>query len=370
MSLRRRALDELVRELVSPAGGPPIDVPTFQADPLEVTRRLAKSKGLAMTEDELRVVSSVLVQPVSIRTWYLIARSQHELEISGLDVARPAFRYAITMHTVMVLLGLSLLGSSLAASVQGSTQLAAVIGALGLGAFVALFLVRPLKDLYGSLGTRVQLEIIGLSHQRQIDLFRMYARMTNESDRFEIDEAVLPLLNAITERTLSLVENLGKGPGALEPGDSEPSSPDVPARATALPTRTDRSAPARERGPVNFDSKPAYEKTSFDKVPLEKTVAFDKPDEKPAEGRPPELPRGGQAQEQDLGARVSALEELVRVLIGTLSAGGEQAEAFIGSEERPDLTRSALSHEDNPEQLRDGMRPGSLEAKQRYDSQQ
>ena len=93
---------------------------------------------------------------------------------------------------------------------NGSTQLAAAIGLLGLGSFTAVFLIAPLRDLYRSLGTRVQLEIIGLGHQRQMDLYRMYARATESSANFIVDAAVLPRIAVITERTLSLVEHLGE----------------------------------------------------------------------------------------------------------------------------------------------------------------
>jgi hypothetical protein len=285
MSVDSDALADVLQELMSPATTTTVDIPTFRSNPVEMTRRAADARGVTMTADEFRLVSEALVHPVAIGTWNLIDRSQDEMEISGLQVARPAFRYAVAMHTIMVLFGLVLLGTSLAASLNGSAQLAAAIGVLGLGSFTALFLVAPLQDLYRSLGTRVQLEIVGLGHQRQMDLFRMYARTTDESDHFLIDAAVLPRITMITERTLALVENLGQPflpaarPGGALPlvMDPEALGPQGPGRKVfmdksafmeASPTgsREGDAAPDSSEGPMQQTKVPA------DKIMIEPKI--------------------------------------------------------------------------------------------------
>lgn len=250
-------LAEVLEELMSPSDHAVVDIPTFRANPVEMTRRAANARGVSLSAEELSVVSEALTHPLAIGTWNMIDPSQDELEISGLQVAIPAFRYAVTMHATMVLLGLATLAVSLGASIMGSTHLAAAIGVLGLGSFTAVFLVAPLQDLYRSLGSRVQLEIIGLGHQRQMDLFRMYARTGEQSSNFQVDSAVLPRLAVITERTLGLIENLG------QPVDPAFEAPGV------LPIMMDDPVTPRVPGP---DAKVFMEKSAWDKPPLSETA--------------------------------------------------------------------------------------------------
>jgi len=187
-----------------------VDIPTFRSNPTQATLSAAQAAGVALTDEELRDVSRVLVHPISIATWNLVDRSHDYLEVSGPKVAHPAFRYAIAMHTTMVILGLTLLGTSLGASLSGSAGLAAALGIIGIASISAMFFIDPIQNLYRSLGTRIQLEVITIGHQRQMDLLRMYARKAEHGDYFLVDQAVVPVIGSITQRTLLLIEHVGQ----------------------------------------------------------------------------------------------------------------------------------------------------------------
>ncbi len=210
MTARVEQLVAVVEELLSPqAGGPDMDVPVFRSMPSESTRAAAKRRGVELTAGEVQAVAATMTHPIAIGTWNMLAGPRKAARISGVTIAQPAFRYAIAMHAITVLLGLALLASSLVASLRGSPQLAAAIGALGLATFTALFLVAPLRALYRSLGRRVQLEVIGLGYQRQMDLYRMFAMAAEDREQYEGDAAVLPSMEANSTRTLQLIEALG-----------------------------------------------------------------------------------------------------------------------------------------------------------------
>lgn len=209
MSLRTEELVGIIEELMNPRDGDATDIPTFRAMPAEMVRTVAARRNIDLTSEDARVVGATLAHPFAIGTWNLTSRAPEEAEVSALRIARPAFRYAVAMHATMVLLGLALLGFSLAASLRGSPQLAAALGAIGLASFTSVFLVAPLRDLRRSLGRRVQLEVIGLGYQHQMDLYRMFARSADQSDQFLIDAFVVPQITAISARTVQLVEALG-----------------------------------------------------------------------------------------------------------------------------------------------------------------
>jgi len=68
-----------------------------------------------------------------------------------------------------------------------------------------------------------------------------------------------------------------------------------------------------------------------------------------------------------LEARLTTIEAAFGRLAGR---GAAAAEPFIGSELRPDLSKSALAAEQDNSQLQHQMRQGSAQAKRLYDSKQ
>lgn len=127
----------------------------------------------------------------------------------------------------------------------------------------------------------------------------------------------------------------------------------------------------------------------IDKPITDKATRLDKGfSDKWREGRPWDRPfdrpggtgrAEGAAGEEvaELRARVDQLEELLAALLaeagggaggGPGGAAGEAATPFIGAEERPDLSASALAEEDDLADVRAAMESGSAQAKRLYDS--
>ena len=118
----------------------------------------------------------------------------------------------------------------------------------------------------------------------------------------------------------------------------------------------------------------------IEKPITDKLSTFDKPGDKfgekltdgwrpPGGGGPGGGGLGTEASE-DLAARLAYLEAIVSALVETMQQTEDAPEPFIGAEERPDLSSSALSEEKDQQQLRDAIQQGSPEAKRLYDSPQ
>lgn len=176
----------------------------WMAAPVDAVRKIVAHKKLKWSEQQIKVVGTLLAHKSTVATIEVIENilEAEEMIWDAIHSDRPAYWSTLVMHNVTFYLGVMLILAAVYASYGGRELFSAILGGVGLATIISLFFRQPISGVQRSIGNLIQLEVIYNSYTKQLGYWKAYERTSDVA----IKREVIQEIEKCTQRTIRLIQ--------------------------------------------------------------------------------------------------------------------------------------------------------------------